>query len=88
MIDTFKLRVFGRKAGDRLAVLARDNWAVSFVSSWVPLLLFTLSASIYLAKENCLLGMAEGVNGRRLGGVGVQLFIVTDREGHGKVPLE
>lgn len=78
MIDTFTLRVFGRKTGDRLAVLARDNWPVSFVSSWVLLLLFTLSASIYLAKENCLLGMAEGVNGRRLRVWGIQLFIVID----------
>lgn len=76
-----------RKTGDRLAVLARDNWPVSFVSSRVPLLLFTLSASICLAKENCLLGMAEGsMEGGW--GVGVQLFIVIDREGHGKVPLE
>lgn len=63
MIDTFTLRLFGRKTEDKLAVLARDNWPVSFVSSWVSLLLFT--ASIYLAKENCLLGMAEGVSGRR-----------------------
>lgn len=65
MIDT--LRVFGRKTGDRLAVLAMDNRPVSFVSSWVPLLLFPLSASIYLAKENCLLGMAKGVSGKSLG---------------------
>lgn len=67
VIDTFILRLFGRKAGDSLSVLARDNWAVSFVPSWVPLLLFTLSASIYLAKEICLPRMAEGANGRRLG---------------------
>lgn len=81
VIDTFTLRLFERKTGDGLAVLARDNWAVSFVSSWVPLLLFTLSASIYLAKENCLLGMAAGANGWSLGVWGVQLFIVIDSRG-------
>lgn len=42
MIDTFTLRLFGRKTEEKLAVLARDNWPVSFVSSWVSQLpLFT-----------------------------------------------